>query len=73
MSRGKQLVIAYTLSRHLQSAVTQDIAGLTSEIEAYKDAVHTAWPISTNKLDVVKKQTQDAELHMVKHCDNRMA
>lgn len=58
----------YTLSRHPQAAVTREIADLTSEIEAYEDAVRTAWPISPTKLDVVKKQTQqDAELQIVKH------
>lgn len=65
---GKPLVIADTLSRHPQAAVTGDIAEQTSEIEAYEDAVHTPRLISPTKLDVVKKQTQqDAELQIVKH------
>ena len=63
---GKQLLIADTLSRHPQPEMTQDIAELTSELEAYKEAVREAWPISTSKLYMVKQHTlQDEELQLV--------
>lgn len=52
---GKELVIADTLSRHPQAAVTQEIAELMSEIQTYEEAVHKAWPISPTKLDLVKQ------------------
>lgn len=63
---GKDLVITDTLSRHPEPAVTKEITELTSEIEAYDEAVHRSWPISPTKLDLGKQQTlQDAELQMV--------
>lgn len=65
---GKQLVIPATLSRHPQPEMTQDIAELTSELEAYEEAVQEAWPISPSKLDVVRQNTlQVDELQLVKH------
>lgn len=65
---GKELVIADTLSRHPQAAVTREIAELTSKIQTYEEAVHKSWPIPPIKLDLVKQQTrEDAELQMVQH------
>lgn len=65
---GKELVIADTLSRHPRAAERQEVAELTSEIQAYEEAVQKAWPISPTKLDLIKQQTlQDAELQMVQH------
>ena len=62
------MVIADTLSRHPQPATAQDVAELTSELEAYEEAVTEAWPISSSKLDMVKQQTlQDEELQLLKH------
>lgn len=41
---------------------------MTSEIQAYEEAAHKAWPISPTKLDLIKQQTLlDAELQMVQH------
>ena len=60
---GKQLVIADTQSRHPQPELTQDIAELTSDLEAYEETVREAWPISPSKRDKVKQHTlQDDEL-----------
>ncbi len=65
---GKELIIANTLSRHPQTPVTQEIAELTSEIQAYEEAVHKSWPITPTKLDLVQQQTlEDTELQMVQH------
>lgn len=65
---GKELVIADTLSRHPQADETQEVALLANEIQAYKNAIHTAWPISPTKLNLIKEQTlEDAELRMVQH------
>lgn len=65
---GKELVIADTLSRHPQAAEMQEVAELASEIQAYEDTIHTAWPISPTKLNLIKEQTlQDAEMQMVQH------
>lgn len=51
---GKEVVVAGTLSRHPQAAVTKEIPEFTSEIQEYEDAIHKAWPISLIKLDLVK-------------------
>ncbi|XP_056142138.1 uncharacterized protein pogzb [Lampris incognitus] len=70
---GKLLVVADTLSRHPRPAVTQEIAELISDIGALEEAVHTTWPISPTKLDMVKEQTeQDEELQMVKQMMQHM-
>lgn len=62
---GKELV-AYTLSRHAQAAVTQEVAKLLEETESYEDVTQNSWPISTTKLDLIKKQIKpDKDLQMV--------
>lgn len=65
---GKELVIADTLSRHPQAAVTHEIAELLEEIEAHEHETQTMWPISPTKLDLVKQTTlQDTTLRMVQN------
>lgn len=64
---GKQLVIVDTLYRHTLNTALREITGLTSELDAYEEAVWEAWPITPSELDIVKQQTlQDAELQLVK-------
>lgn len=65
---GKQLVIADTLSRHPQLEMTRDVAELTSELEAYEEAVRDEWPVSPSKLDMIRQNTlKDDELRSVEH------
>ena len=65
---GKDLILADALSRHPKPVVTAEVCELIQEVEAYEDAVSSALPISSTKLDVMKMETaKDRDMEQVSH------
>lgn len=65
---GKELIVADALSRSPQPVITAEVSELIEEVEAYEEAVSSAWPISPTRLDIVRAETKkDADMEKVRH------
>lgn len=66
---GKELIVAHTLSRHPTVTLHLDKVKIPEDTEALEDATRVSWPMSSSRLDEIKRLTKDdAELQTVIWC-----
>lgn len=63
---GKTMTVANKLSRQPLPVMLSEVSELTCEVSVFKDAAHTAWPVSSSKSEQIKQEmSMDYDLQVV--------